>query len=239
MAEAYGVLHKCRIAIGGVPMIARVVDALQQSGCVDSIAISTESADVFDDVVVDLRNVSHTQSQNSAPSSAIFAIEHSGGYPVLITTGDHALLTADMVRHVCEQSETLYADVTVGLATAETILGGYPNTRRTFFKFGATRVSGCNLFTVHSAVGLRMLVRWQEMERNRKKPWKLVFSFGVSPLIRFVLGRLTLDAAFATVSEQLNIRVRPLLLPFADAAIDVDKPADKELAEAIVSERRV
>jgi GTP:adenosylcobinamide-phosphate guanylyltransferase len=238
MAQAYGVLHKCRITIGGVPMIARVVGALQQSGVIDDIAISTESENVYADVIGERGgNVHHVQSQQSAPSSALHAIRKDDHYPVLITTGDHALLTADMVRHVCDHASRLDADFTVGLATAETILQKYPGTRRTFFTFAKTRVSGCNLFTVHTEAGLRVLERWQTMERNRKKPWKLVFSFGVTPLLRFAAGQLTLDRAFEIVSQRMRTKVSPLLLPFPEAAIDVDKPADKELAELIVSTR--
>jgi hypothetical protein len=56
-------------------------------------------------------------------------------------------------------------------------------------------------------------------------------------LIKFVSGQLTLDAAFAAVSAKCRARVKPLLLPFAEAAIDVDKPADKDLAESILQKR--
>ncbi len=236
MAKAFGVLHKCRIPVAGTPMIVRVVDALRQSGCISSVAVSTESEEVFRDIIAN-SDVVHSPSQASAPASALYAISEGCTYPVLITTGDHALLTSEMVRHVCDTASRLDADFSVGLATAETILGAYPETRRTFFRFGNDRVSGCNLFTVHSAAGLRVLERWRYMEQNRKKPWKLVFSFGFWPLLRFVTHRLSLQQAFYTVSAQLGVRVRPLLLPFAEAAIDVDKPADKELAEAIIKKR--
>ena len=58
---------------------------------------------------------------------------------------------------------------------------------------------------------------------------------GALPLIRYAFGALTLDAAFAAASQRLGITVRPVLLPFAECAIDVDKPADLELAERIFS----
>jgi GTP:adenosylcobinamide-phosphate guanylyltransferase len=238
MAKSYGVLHKCTIMIAGRPMIARVVAALRDSDCVSSIAISTETSDVYSSALgADLNHVTHSASKHSAPASALHAARSHGSYPLLITTGDHALLTGDMVRYVCEKSSVLNADFTVGLATADIIQAAYPETRRTYFKFGNDRVSGCNLFTIHTARGLKVLERWKDMEQNRKKPWKLVFSFGGALLLRFLLGRLTLDQAFETVSRQLGITVKPLLIPFAEAAIDVDKPGDKELAEKIVARR--
>jgi len=50
------------------------------------------------------------------------------------------------------------------------------------------------------------------------------------------LDRLTLAEAFGYVSERLNITAAPILIPIAEAAIDVDKPSDKALVERILSE---
>ena len=113
----------------------------------------------------------------------------------------------------------------------------YPQSVRTFFKFGKDRVSGCNLFAINNEYGLRILEKWQYLEQSRKKPWRLVAAFGPFALIRFGLGALTLDSVFRIVSNQLGLTAKPILLPFAEAAIDVDKPSDLELAEAILKQR--
>ena len=128
-------------------------------------------------------------------------------------------------------------DLLVGLATAETILAAHPQSVRTFFRLGATRVSGCNLFALRNAKALALLRLWQDIEKNRKKPWRIVSAFGPMAIVRFLTGTLTLDGAFALVSRKLGLTVAPVLMPFAEAAIDVDKPADKELAEAILAAR--
>jgi hypothetical protein len=138
---------------------------------------------------------------------------------------------------MCAACEAIDADMFVGLATADTINAAYPETRRTYFNLGGTRVSGCNLFAVKAEKGLRLLERWQELEKNRKKPWKLVSAFGVMPIIWFATGTLTPERAFGHISQKLGITVRPVFLPFAEAAIDVDKPSDHALAEAILKKR--
>jgi GTP:adenosylcobinamide-phosphate guanylyltransferase len=237
MAQAYGVQHKCLLDVAGTPMLLRVFDALQRSEVSRPIVVSIDAPDVLRPLGLASTDVMTLQSENSAPASAIAAIRTIGMYPVLITTGDHALLTPAMVSHMCDSSLNANADFTAGLATAETILAAYPETKRTFFKLGQDRVSGCNLFAVMNKRGLRVLERWQDLERNRKKPWKLAFSFGLVPLLQVLLGRLSLEEAFAVVSQKIGATVRPVLLPFAEAAIDVDKPADKELAETILARR--
>ncbi len=237
MALAYGVRHKCLLPVAGQPMLLRVIHALEQSGVIDGIYVSSETAEIYRGLP--LLHIEHVPARASAPESALAAAQSIDAYPILITTGDHALLTPEMVQHVCAAADDADADFTVGLATAETILAVYPETKRTFFKLGPDRVSGCNLFTIQNERGLKMLEFWQDMERNRKKPWKIAMAFGWRPLFDFVFGRINLSGAFAVVSEKIGARLKPVLLPFAEAAIDVDKPADKELAEEILARRRL
>jgi GTP:adenosylcobinamide-phosphate guanylyltransferase len=235
MAKAFGVLHKCTITIAGRPMLQWVLEALRE-GAIGSpfvVTIDDQSA------VPPAHDVTTLTSAHSAPASAIAAIQHIGIYPVLITTGDHPLLTAKMIKHMLDQAEASNADMLVGLATAETITSAYPDTKRTYFNLGGTRVSGCNLFAVKNETGLKLLQRWEHLERNRKKPWKLVAAFGVMPIIWFALGMLTPQRAFGYVSKKLGTQVAPVFLPFAEAAIDVDKPSDHALAETILRRRSV
>ncbi len=85
--------------------------------------------------------------------------------------------------------------------------------------------------------GSDLLERWQYLEQVRKKPWRLIAAFGVMPLLHYLTGTLTLQSAFQIVSRKLGLEVRPVVMPFAEAAIDVDKPADKDLAEEILVKR--
>jgi molybdopterin-guanine dinucleotide biosynthesis protein A len=145
MASAHGVVNKCVIPVAGVPMLRRVHDALTASGLFGRIAVSIEDAAIAH-AVLD-RSVRVLVPAASAPASVLAALS-SGAvqYPLLITTGDHALLTPQMLAHFCAESEKSGADFTVGLARAETILAAYPQSVSTFFRLGDDSVSGCNLF---------------------------------------------------------------------------------------------
>ena len=214
-------------------MLQWVLEALRGTTIMPPYVIVIDDADA----VSPAPDLDIINSENSAPASAIAAINHINHFPVLITTGDHPLLTPAMINHMLEQAETSLGDVLVGLATMETIKAAYPETRRTFFNLGGTHVSGCNLFAVKTQAGLKLLERWQHLERNRKKPWKLVGAFGVMPILWFAFGKLTPQRAFGHISQKLGIIVKPVFLPFAEAAIDVDKPSDHALAEAILKKR--
>ncbi|HUQ35884.1 MAG TPA: nucleotidyltransferase family protein [Aestuariivirga sp.] len=238
MAKAYGISHKCALPVNGVPMLRRVVNALQDSQSIAAIGISIERPAIVREALAEKESgVSVIPSENSAPLSAIVAIKKNATFPVLITTGDHALLTPEMVDYFCEHAQLHGADFSAGLARAEVIMKAYPQSVRTFFRFGKDRVSGCNLFAIANENGLRILEKWQYLEQSRKKPWRLVAAFGPLALIRFAVGALSLDGAFSVVSKRLGVTARPVLMPFAEAAIDVDKPSDLELAEAILKLR--
>jgi GTP:adenosylcobinamide-phosphate guanylyltransferase len=237
MAKACGVSHKCALPVAGVPMLRRVVDALRGSHSIASVSVSIETAEVARHALGKASNITIVPSEISAPLSAIIAIKKNSIYPVLITTADHALLTPEMIDYFCKQAEQDGADFSAGLARAEIILAAYPQSIRTFFRFGKDRVSGCNLFAVRTEKGLCILEKWKYLEPVRKKPWRLVAAFGPLALIRFLLGTLSLDEVFRVVSKRLGLIAKPILLPFAEAAIDVDKPSDLELAEAILKQR--
>ena len=238
MAKAYGVSHKCTLPVGGVPMLKRVVDALRNSPSISAISVAVERGDVADLAMgTTAHGLAIVGSENSAPRSALKVITGNGAYPFLITTADHALLTPEMVEFFCAEAESNGADFSAGLATADVIRKAYPQSVRTFFRLGQDRASGCNLFAVQNQKGLRILERWQYLESVRKKPWRLVAAFGPAALIRFLAGMLSLAAAFTIVSRRLEMVIKPVLMPFAEAAIDVDKPADLELAETILKNR--
>jgi hypothetical protein len=160
-----------------------------------------------------------------------------GAPPLFVTTADHALLTPAMVRHFLDHAPAA-ADVAAGMATDRTIQPAYPDTRRTYLRFRDVAVSGCNLFLFRSDRARRVADFWRQVERHRKQPWRMVAMLGLGNLVGFLLGRLTLDQVIARLSTKVDARLAAVDMPFAEAAIDVDKPADLELVRAIVARSR-
>ena len=235
MSRAYRVTHKCLLPIAGKPMLQHVVRALSAARNFRTIAISVENASLPHGALGSFADVVSLVASDSSASLSVakaFAAAPLTA-PVLVTTADHPLLRADIITHFLDGSADAKADLTVGLATAEVILAAYPDARRTFLRFGSDRVSGCNLYAFNTASALKIVGPWHALEGSRKRPWRLVGALGVSNLISYLLGTLSLERAFAAASRTLGIKVKPILLPFAESAIDVDKPADLELAESI------
>lgn len=240
MAQASGASHKCLLPVCGMPMLMRVLGALAASTSARRIFISIEDASIIDGVesLDALRQRIPIETVKSADraSSSVGEALRSGTleFPVLVTTADHALLTAEMVDEFCTRSAGEGADLTAGLAEAQTILKAYPGAARTFLKFADGRYSGCNLFTFNTGTALNAVDFWQRIERDRKQPWRLIRAFGVMPLLTYLTGRASLQRAFEVGSRRLGVTAKPVIMQQAEAAIDVDKPADLELVERIL-----
>jgi hypothetical protein len=221
-------------------MLERVIGALEASPLVDKIAVSLGDTDLlaeFDGLnqAVSEGRVIAVQAQNSPSRSVLHAAEQLGNpYPLLITTADHALLTAEMVDYFCTQSVESGADVCAGLTCSQVILASYPDTVRTYLKFRGGMFSGSNLFSVMTADGIRGPEIWRRAEQHRKQPWKIAKVFGPGLLIAYLFRWLTLEAAFARIGANVGIKIAPIPMPFAEAAIDVDNPRDLDMVENIL-----
>jgi hypothetical protein len=163
---------------------------------------------------------------STSTHAGLQALSHAR--PVLLTTADHALLRPEMVDHFCRQAAHSDCDLVVGLARYDEVMAAHPGVRRTGLRFSDDRYCGCNLFAFLSPDARRVAQFWRRLEQDRKRPWRLIRALGWVNLLRWQLGRLSLDQALGLLSQRLDLRLGHVLLPFADAAVDVDTPADWE-----------
>lgn len=242
VARSENTSHKCLVDVAGTPMLVRVSQALEASPSVQGLAISIEDAAVLDALpsvaaaaqsgVLTILTSAATPSQ-----SVLAAAEALGRYPLLITTADNPLLTPEVIEHFCHAARRAPADVVAGVTSEAVAKRDYPETKRTFLRFRDGRYSGCNLFALTNPTGLRAVQFWDEAGRHRKRPWRLVASFGLWSLVLVLLGRLTLAEAVARAGRVMDLRAKAVEMPFPTAPIDVDKPADLALVRRILEER--
>lgn len=233
MAVAAGVSHKALIPVGGVPMVARVVDALRASGRVGRIAIAIEDAAVLDGVVTLDGTEVFALPAADGPSRSVGLTLDRLGTPLLVTTADHALLRPAWIGHFLDHLPA-GADVAAGLARRETILAALPDTQRTYLRFADRSVSGCNLFHLATPRARGAVDLWQRLEALRKQPLRMAGAIGFATLLRYATRTLTLSGALARLGRKAGASLAAVDMPFGLAAVDVDKPADLVLAERLL-----
>jgi len=241
VATAAGVAAKCLTPIGGIAMVLRVIHALQKSGRVSTILLCGPAGNIVRESpelgrAIDGKQVRWISPLGSPSASAAAALDAlPDDQPVLLTTGDHALLRPDMVRHFLDQLSAGGLDVAVALAPHDLVQKAYPRTRRTVLKFSDGRYCGCNLFAFLTPRGRGMARRWREVEGHRKKPIRVIGFVGWSAMALYALGVLSLAGGLRRISRQTGLAAGVVTLPFAEAAIDVDSVADLGLVREIVA----
>ena len=244
VARAGGVAHKCLVLVAGVPMVVRVVEALAACPSVGRIALALEDPALLHDLpalrpLIAAGRCALLQTAATPSLSVRRALEElPDPLPLLVTTGDHPLLTPELVAYFCAAARKTGADLVAGLTPASVIQKAYPDAERTYLRFRDERYSGANLFAILAPDGRRAVAFWRRVEQERKRPWRLVRAFGWRPLLAYLLGRLTLEDAMARASHVIGARLAAVSMPYPDAAIDVDKPADLALVETILARRR-
>jgi CTP:molybdopterin cytidylyltransferase MocA len=237
-----GVSHKALAPIGGVPMLQRVLQSLTHCAAIEQIYVCIDDVSLLEDVPA-LAAAYHggllkVVPPAASPAASVASALHRIGLdePLLITTADHPLLTPEMISHFLAHAPA-DGDLAVALARLDVVQAAYPQSIRTGYRLGGERYSGCNLFLARRPAAAKIATFWQRMEKFRKKPWRLVLEVGPFALLRLVLGQLDLKAALKHLSRRTGAEIRAVDMPFAEAAIDVDKPADYELVTAILQRR--
>lgn len=222
-------------------MMSRVIATLRAAGiekifvCVDPAILSNADAETREAMAgADIRIIVPASSPSASVRRALEGREI--GWPLLVTTGDHPLLTPAMIEHFLSAVPG-DAEAVAGLARASVIRQQQPDSIRTFYHFREDGYSGCNLFLLRGPAVSALIDFWSKLEAHRKKPWRMVAAIGPLTLIRFLLRRLTLADALARLSDIVGIRIAAADMPFAEAAIDVDKPEDLQLANEILARR--
>ncbi|WP_374470501.1 NTP transferase domain-containing protein [Phenylobacterium sp.] len=231
VAEAAGVPHKALIILQGRTMLARVVEALRAAGA-ERIAVSANDPHVR--VAAEALGAEVLEAAGG-PSLSVEQGAKAMGFPLLVTTSDHALLEPDWVRRFLADAPA-DADICALLARREVVEAAAPATRRTYLKLADGWWSGCNLFWLRAPDALRAIDFWKRLEAERKRPWRMAAILGPGILLSFLLRRLTLTAAVARLGRIARVRAAAVASPFGLAAVDVDKPADLALVRGVLGE---
>ena len=240
LAAHFGETWKAKVRIAGEAMLSRVARTLLASPSIDRVVVMAQDpgalftgdcAWLADEPRI-MTAVSHS---GIATSVAAVAGTDAAPWSVLVTTADHPLLTVAMIEAMTQGAGD--ADVAVGVVGRRALLAAYPGNKRTRLRFADDCYTGANLFALTGAPAAEALAAWSEVERDRKKAIKLIWHFGPMLALRALTRTVTLAGAMRIAGRRLGFVARPVVLSWAEAGIDVDKPIDHVLAETILRKR--
>ncbi|MDQ3250611.1 MAG: NTP transferase domain-containing protein [Chloroflexota bacterium] len=218
--------HKVLIKIAGQPMIWHVVQALATSQTVSRIVIvglGPEDGVDFGCPVHYLPNQG-TMLDNIVHGYAWLAQTQPRDQYALLLTGDIPLLRGEMVDWFVRACHPLQKDVYWGIVEKQTMEATFPGSKRSYLRTIEGQFCSGDLFlgTIEAALGRQALI--QTLIDNRKNIFQQLRLLGLPVLLKFLTRRLRLQDVANVVERALGLRGGPVVLPFAEVGMDVDKP---------------
>ena len=244
LSHVFNVSASVMVPVAGEPSLARVIKAIKDSGLAGGGVIcgpTTEAVSESDELKILLENPEYDwlEQATGPAASALTALEKLDHFPALLTAGDHALLTAEIVDDFCKQalshSSEFDYDLVIGFVPYALVQAAWPESKRTVLKFSNGKFCGSNLFAIINPEGRKALGFWRQAEADRKHPWRIARRFGFIALLRYLFRRLTLEDALQALSKAAGCRIGHVEVGFTRAAVDVDSIEDQKLAERILN----
>ena len=234
LASSMGVAHKALIPVGGEPMLLRPLRTLLGNDTIATVVVLTQDpADLEPVLPADGRTAVRASRESIAETLEQLIITRSVGFPILVTTADHALLDEQMLTEFIAEADG--ADLAIAVVERSALMARLPQTKRTWLAFRGGAYSGANLFALGSVKALSAIEMWRSVEQDRKKGWRVLSVLGPALLLGAVLRMRTLDQSVAGLARKLGMTARAVVLSNPLAAVDVDKPVDHAIVEAILA----
>ncbi len=243
VAQIQGLSHKCLVKLNGVPMVQRVIDGLRGAKHISRIFVSIEDPNILRSVpalaeMLDKGEIATVPSEGNLAQSVYKAVEHiEQPFPMVISAGDNALHTPEMIDHFCTEIANTDGDVFVAMTRAQLILDKYPGGQRAFHRLKDEAYSSCNLYCVKTPAAVKAAEAFATGGQFGKKPQRIINAFGIWAFILYKLRLVTLDGVMRQISRGLKVTVKKSLIPWAEGPIDVDNPKDYALVTKILEER--
>ncbi len=225
---------KALIEIAGKPMIQWVLDAISGSELVDNVLIVglDESSGVKCSKPLHfLANQGEMIDNIHAGSDRMLQINPEAKFIIAISS-DIPTITSEMVdwtiRTCMESDHALYYNV-VERAVMEK---RFPGSNRSFVKLKEAEVCGGDMNVLALWVVTAREDLWIKLAAARKNALKQASLMGFGTLLLVALRAIKIERLATRVSRQLDIPARAILCPYAEIAMDVDKPHQLELIMA-------
>jgi GTP:adenosylcobinamide-phosphate guanylyltransferase len=237
LAYAGGAPNKALIELGGKTFLERIVTAMQESGRVRRIVIVGLAPEHQRDLGTDIIFLPDTGSMYGNGCSGVEYLKSTGevSEQILASSSDIPLLTPQVVSGVIDLCLPHDADFCYNIIEQSVMERAFPGSGRTFVPIEGKRYAGGDLNVVRKTVLDTNQDKINEIIGERKSFWKQVRSIGLDTLLLFLIGRLTITRIERRVQKVLGFSGKAIICPYAQVAMDVDKPHHLDVVRAAFS----
>ncbi len=239
LAAAMGVSHKALVPVAGEAMVGRVLRIAAEALPDSPLFVAVEDFAVIaaEPTVARLHaegRLTPIGAEYSIVDSVIEA-SRTTGFPLILTTADNVLMSVEGYRSIAEAGSAPGVDGVIMMAEKADILAAHPDGQRRFYRFRGGAYSNCNLFWITSEYSMRGIGSFRHGGQFAKRKMDAVRALGLTSLILYLSGLVTLEGMFRHFSRRFGIRIVPLVAKDGRLAIDVDNERTHRVAEEIIA----
>jgi len=225
---------KAMLPIDGKPMIQWILDCLAATKGIDQVVL-VGLGDQFK--VSYPRKLTRLQDQGSMLSNMVTAAKYllendSSGAQTIIMASDIPAVKPDMVEWMIKQIENKDHDITYTVVTKSVMEGRYPESNRSYVKLKDVVVCGGDVNAINIKTVNYDNPIWRDLIENRKNAFKQASLIGFDTLFLLMTRVFTLSQLEKRVCKRLGINGRLIISPYAETAMDVDKPGQLKMIES-------
>lgn len=231
LKDVAGTDVRCLAKLNGKRMLDYIIEAIRESGRVKRIILAIDPAVIEGEALPE--DVELCEAAKDLPSTAdkaVAALNYTG--KVLFVCDDIPFLHGAAINNFLDKCEARPGGNSYyPLIPKEVCEATFPHAKRTYARTKEGLFTGGNIMMMDAEVIPTALAKGREIFAKRKKPLELVKMLGVGFILKFLFHRLTLDDVEERGSLAVGFNGKAIVSDFAEVGMDIDKPADWELAQ--------
>ena len=234
--------YEALIVINGRPMVGYVIDAIAGARGIGEIVVvgpmeAFENAPGIVGGDIPAGRVSFAERGRSILENldrGIRALGAGAQDRVFVATGDLPFLTPRAVEDFLERCVGLDSDICYSVVTKETNDARFPGMKRTYMRIADGVLTGGNVMVVRPAAIDKCRKLVDMAVASRKKPWMMLSVLGIKCAVKFLFGALRVRDIEERFQRLTGLKGSGVFTPYAEIAMDVDKPAHLEFARSVL-----
>ena len=234
---------KCLAEVAGRPLVQWTLDALGATAGIDRVVVVGLPTDTpltsrrrllrlpaEGDMIASLQAAADLLARDAAGAAGDAADDGHA----LVVAGDAPLIDAQVLRWAVDQVRERDPDVALCAVDRPVMEARFPGSKRTYVRLADVELCGGDVAAVRLSVVRTGSDVPQRLSQARKQPWRIALVIGPGTLLALLLRRLHLAEAERRIGRRLGLRTAVLVCPYAEVAMDVDKPAQLALAQTVL-----
>lgn len=222
---------KALLEIAGKPMIQWVLDALSGTSHIERvivIGLPPETALACAHPLTVLPDYGDMLENIRAGAREALRVNPGATHALLISSDVPGIRT-EMIDWLIDHSQDKSQDIYYTVVERAIIEAQFPGSKRTYVHLKDVQVCGGDAHCIRLQAAVSESDFWKQIIAARKNPLRQAALIGYDTLLLLLLRQLSLKGAITRICTRMGIQGKPLLSPFAEIGMDVDKPFQFEI----------